>query len=158
MKLFPNLGIHFGILFLLGETSYNKKEGKVSAMFLLEFPQNLIGYFFFRKYTQGRKRPYYRYRDAYVVHVPGNWGAISLSRFIFADDRCYRSKLIRHEYGHSLQSKLLMPLYLPVIGLPSLLWNRLFKSYRRRHSKSYYDFYTEAWANRLGGYRERKRS
>lgn len=126
-------------------------------MFIFEFPQNLIGYFFFRKYTQQAGRPYYRYRDAYVVHVPGKWGAISLSRFIFADDRYYRSKMIRHEYGHTIQSKMLLMLYLPVIGLPSLVWNRCFRGYRQRQQKSYYSFYTESWANQLGGYREQPR-
>lgn len=121
-------------------------------MFILEFPQNLIGYLAFRTYTQKYKRPYYRYREAYVIHVPGLWGAVSLSRFIFADDYYYKSAMIKHEYGHTLQSKLLMPLYLPIVGLPSLFWNRLFKGYRKRKNKSYYAFYTEAWANRLGGY------
>lgn len=125
-------------------------------MFIFEFPQNIIGYFFFKMYTTKYQRPYYHYRDAYVIHVSGNWGAISLSRFIFADDHYYKSKLIRHEYGHTIQSKLLMILYLPIIGFPSLAWNRLFKKYRQRKKKNYYSFYTEAWANRLGGYHERK--
>lgn len=93
-----------------------------------------------------------------MTHVPGRWGAISLSRFIFADDACYQSAIIKHEYGHTLQSKQLLILYLLVIGLPSLTWNRLFRRYRLRNNKSYYSFYTESWANKLGGYRvgERK--
>lgn len=125
-------------------------------MFLFEFPQNLIGYSFFRKFKR-EGASYYRYKSAIVIHVPGNWGAISLSRYIFAGDRYFKSKMIRHEYGHTIQSKLLMPLYLPIIGLPSLLWSRLFKGYRKRRNKSYYSFYTESWANRLGGYRERRK-
>lgn len=124
-------------------------------MFILEFPQNLIGYVLYKVYTQKCGRPYYRYRDAYVVHLKGHWGAISLSRYIFADDIYYKSKMIRHEYGHTIQSKWLMLLYLPVIGFPSLVWNRLFKRYRKRRNKSYYSFYTESWANQLGGYREK---
>lgn len=124
-------------------------------MFILEFPQNLIGYVFFKIYTTMYKRPYYLYRDAYIVHVKGSWGAISLSRYIFADDNYYQSKMIRHEYGHTIQSKVLMPLYVPIIGLPSLIWNRFFKRYRKKRKKSYYSFYTESWANRLGGYREK---
>lgn len=121
-------------------------------MFILEFPQNLLGYVAFKLFSQRYNRPYYRYREAYVVHVKGRWGAISLSRYIFADDQYYQSNLIKHEYGHTLQSKLLMPLYLPLVGLPSLIWNRCFRGYRRRMRKSYYSFYTESWANRLGGY------
>lgn len=126
-------------------------------MYFLEFPQNLIGHLAFKYYTSRHHRPYHRYKDAFVTHVPGRWGAISLSRYIFADDLYYRSDMIKHEYGHSLQSKKLLILYLFVIGLPSLAWNRLFRRYRKRNNISYYAFYTESWANRLGGYEEKKR-
>lgn len=124
-------------------------------MFLFEFPQNLMGYLAYMYYTKGSNRPHYKYKEAYVVHVPGRWGAISLSRFIFADDVYYRSDMVKHEYGHTMQSKRLWILYLPVIGIPSLVWNRLFKNYRIRNQKSYYAFYTESWANRLGGFEEK---
>lgn len=126
-------------------------------MFIFEFPQNIMGYVAFKLYTKKFHRPYYRYRDAYVVHVQGKWGAISLSRYIFADDIYYHSKMIRHEYGHTLQSKILMPFYLPVVGVPSLFWSRLFNNYRKRKNKSYYAFFTESWANRLGGYKVKKK-
>lgn len=122
-------------------------------MFFLEFPQNVIGYVAFRIYTRKNKRPYYKYRDAYVTHVSGRWGAISLSRYIFADDQYFKSDMIKHEYGHTIQSKKLLILYLPVIGIPSLIWNRLFRGYRLRRNKSYYSFYTESWANELCGYK-----
>ena len=71
-------------------------------MYFLEFPQNIIGYVAFKLYTRKNKRSFYKYRDAYVTHVSGRWGAISLSRFIFADDRYYESELIKHEYGHTM--------------------------------------------------------
>jgi len=121
-------------------------------MFLLEFPQNIIGFLAFKYYTKRHKQAYYKYRTAYVTHVKGNWGAVSFGKYIFADDQCYKHDIIKHEYGHSLQSKRLLILYLPIIGLPSLIWNRLFQGYRQRHQKSYYSFYTEAWANKLGDY------
>lgn len=124
-------------------------------MFLLEFPQNLIGYVAFKYYTATRGYNYYRYKEANVTHVPGRWGAISLSRFIFADDIYYKSQVIRHEYGHTIQSKKLLLLYIPIIGIPSLVWNKCFKQYRLKNGVSYYDFYPESWANRLGGFDER---
>lgn len=123
-------------------------------MFLLEFPQNLIGYITHKVYTKRYNQSYYKYKDAYITHVPGRWGAISLSRFIFADDAYYKSSLIKHEYGHTIQSKMLLFLYLPVIGLPSFIWSRFFQKYRRRSKKNYYWLYTESWANKLGGYKE----
>ena len=55
---------------------------------------------------------------------------------------------IKHEMGHSMQSKKLGWLYLFVIGIPSACWNL----YHRKHpEKDYYKFYTEAWADKLGG-------
>jgi hypothetical protein len=126
-------------------------------MFLLEFPQNLIGYAAYKFYTKKHNRPHYKYKDAYVTHIKGRWGAISLSRFIFADDAYYKSDLIKHEYGHTIQSKILLVFYLPIIGLPSLIWSRLFQRYRVRSQKSYYWLYTESWANKLGGYEEKRK-
>ena len=61
-------------------------------------------------------------------------------------------RLLVHEYGHTIQSLMLGPLYLVVIGLPSALWLNTpsFARKRRREHASYYAFYTERWANRLG--------
>lgn len=57
-----------------------------------------------------------------------------------------------HEYGHTVQSLLLGPLFLPVIALPSLLWASLpvFRKMRKRKNISYYWLYCEKWANHLG--------
>lgn len=56
---------------------------------------------------------------------------------------------INHEWGHTRQSILLGPLYLLVIGLPSILWAAIHKYIVP--SMYYYSFYTEAWANKLSG-------
>ena len=91
------------------------------------------------------------YRGAVVTRWRGSRG-LSLGLFVFlpqgADDR-----LLAHEYGHTLQSLLLGPLYLLVIGLPSLIWAGLPALERRRARRriSYYAFYTERWADRWGG-------
>lgn len=83
--------------------------------------------------------------------------------FIFQGDHGYghlpkerneaiNHKVLVHEYGHTVQSLILGPLFLPVIALPSLLWAGLpsAQRWRRKHKFSYYQFYTENWANRLG--------
>lgn len=131
------------------------KKDEVVCVYLLEFPQNIIGYTLFKIYTRIYNHPFYKYQDAYVTHVKGRWGAISLSRFIFADDRWFQSEMIKHEYGHTIQSKRLLLLYIPIIGIPSLVWNKFFRKYRIRKQRSYYSFYTESWANKLGGFEER---
>lgn len=119
-------------------------------MFILEFPQNILGFIAFLLLTKTGRRPYKKYKDAYAVHVAGAWGAVTLSKYVFADDNYYHSEMIKHEYGHRLQSRLLCFLYMPLIGLPSLIWAGIFRLLRIKNFRSYFHFYTEAWANRLG--------
>ncbi|MBR3124190.1 MAG: hypothetical protein IKF42_01980, partial [Mogibacterium sp.] len=59
--------------------------------------------------------------------------------------------LLEHEYGHTLQSLILGPFYLLVVGAPSMLWNRLpyFRSKRKKTGKSYYSAPFEKTANIL---------
>lgn len=83
-------------------------------------------------------------------------GGMSLSNKIFLpfeklDGSKWQYDYVKHEYGHSIQSKILGHLYLLVIGLPSLLWAWLGDKYREKYNKSCYDFYTEPWVNKLGG-------
>lgn len=62
------------------------------------------------------------------------------------------SRLRVHEYGHTIQSLMLGPAYLIVIGIPSSLWGFLPHLQRKRKTQqlSYFSFFTESWANRLG--------
>lgn len=74
-------------------------------------------------------------------------GGISLGCFVFLSQ--YESKketAIAHELdGHTVDSKRWGPLYLFVIGLPSILnaWIGF--------TECYYDFYPEKWANKHAG-------
>ncbi len=81
-------------------------------------------------------------------------GSMALGQFIFFGHRgCSDEEEIRvHEYGHTVQSAFLGPLYLPLIGLPSLLWASLPYFERRRKSRklSYTDIFCESWASRWG--------
>jgi len=72
---------------------------------------------------------------------------ISLGLFIFASE----DGMKKHEFGHTLQSLWLGPLYLPVIGLPSFIWANLpyCKQLRKSKKIDYYAFWTERWANYL---------
>lgn len=81
-------------------------------------------------------------------------GGISLGRYIIISKYQCAQPTIAHELGHARQSRLLGPLYLLVIGLPSIVWAGLHSRLALR--KSYYWFYTERWADRLGGVRRGK--
>lgn len=53
----------------------------------------------------------------------------------------------KHEYGHTKQSRMLGPVYLLFIGLPSVIGNLL----NRIIKFDYYKQPWEAWADKLGG-------
>ena len=84
--------------------------------------------------------------------------AMSLGMFLFLpeEDPFLPTPLWVHEYGHSVQSCILGPLFLPFVGLPSVLWASLYPRLRSsrlkkgKKSVSYYRFFPERWANRLG--------
>ena len=61
-------------------------------------------------------------------------------------------RLLVHEYGHTIQSLILGPLYLILMGIPSTLWGFLPSLNKMRRDKqiSYFTFFTEKWANALG--------
>ena len=124
----------------------------LSAAVLLQvwqLPQNLLGLIvgIFLK-GKRRLRGYPGIPSAIRIVGTGNmYGGLSLGNFVYLRPPVY-DKMVRHEYGHCLQSRLLGPFYLPVIGLPSLLWALWWHPGR---SRDYYSFYTERWADRLGG-------
>jgi hypothetical protein len=66
-----------------------------------------------------------------------------------------RADVVQHELGHSRQSLLLGPLYLLIVGLPSIVMNLMSRwSLRFGTSKfamNYYKRWPESWADRLGG-------
>ena len=131
-----------------------------------ELPQNILGALV-KKVCKATPLSYYsNYKGAnvYSWNLPGG---ISLGKYIFVPftfdgvgyvdiygrfrSAAYVENYIKHEYGHTIQSKYLGWFYLLVIGLPSLIWSRCFVEYRRETGTSYYDFYTEKWADKLGG-------
>ncbi len=88
--------------------------------------------------------------DHYEYNIES--GSISLGSYIFLCPAHWNDKeTLKHEKGHTIQSYILGWLYLFIIGIPSFIWANCFEEYRRRNKVSYYDFYTEKWANKLGG-------
>lgn len=86
-------------------------------------------------------------------------GAVSLGYFVFWST--HDTAFVRvnphndlHEWGHAKQSRLLGPLYLLVVGVPSSLRATYAMAqwpFTRRPWEGYYDGFPEAWADRLGG-------
>lgn len=109
-------------------------------------PQTLVG-LVVACVARGPRR---RFRNAWVTRWGLNAG-LSLGLFVFVPHDCAR-RLLVHEYGHSVQSLMLGPLYLPVVVLPSLVWAGVpcFDRWRTRRAVSYYALPTEHWANVCG--------
>lgn len=73
---------------------------------------------------------------------------VSLGKYIIFDaDTVVRPIDYAHEKGHQKQSLYLGWLYLIVIGIPSGIHNLI----NRKKKCNYYHFWTEAWADKLGG-------
>ena len=74
----------------------------------------------------------------------------SLGDYIFIKP-WYSGITVRHEYGHCIQSRIFGPLYLIVIGLPSLIHNVLHWWLKGLGVIwDYYSFPIEHWADVLG--------
>lgn len=116
-------------------------------LYLWQLPQNLAGLFML-----AWLRPEFSivFRTSKIYYSTEMRGGISLGRYIFLNEKYWDkggdSEL--HEYGHGRQSLYLGPLYLFVIGIPSILWAAWWNKDR---GVSYYSFYTERLADRLGG-------
>lgn len=124
-----------------------KKIIKQTILFLWCLPQNILGLIVlaFMKLQHAKTE---RYKDTFLTKWKYSSGG-SIGCFIFVPENT-DEKIIKHEYGHYLDSNCLGPLYLPIIFLPSFAWVAFFKKYREKNNISYYDFYTERRADRLG--------
>ena len=122
--------------------------------------QTLAGLILFFKHY---KCKHYSYHGAIITEWSDK-SSISLGMFVFVSAEPFfvkkyegrvsagecSERLRVHEYGHTIQSLILGPLYLIVIGIPSFLWAFLMGKKRREKQIPYGAFFTEKWANRLG--------
>lgn len=119
-------------------------------LFIWQLPQHIVAIIYFGYLVMMCKDLGVdsRYKQAIVIPCVMR-GAITLGNYVFVGLNSEYRKTVKHELGHTIQSKILGPLYLIVIGIPSITYcglRRLFPSLRK---KNYYDFYTEKIANYL---------
>lgn len=118
---------------------------KKFLLYLWQLPQNLVGLillmFLTNIITHTFKNITFYYSKTFK-------GGISLGNYIIVGS--LDEKMVKHEFGHSIQSKYLGWLYLPIIGLPSLIWCILYGSIIKPTPNGYYKFWTERNADILG--------
>lgn len=116
-----------------------------------ELPQNVLGAIAVKLY----KAKYMETYNGAKVYTWHKLGGLSLGNHIFICGPLFHTSygkvMLKHEYGHTRQSKRLGWFYLLVIGIPSFLCANWWQKHREKKGKSYYTFYTEAWADKLGG-------
>lgn len=119
---------------------------KQALLYVWQLPQNLLGlavYHYYKGYEVCTKETC---GEGIKCKISSNMrGGITLGNYIVVNN----IKSLQHELGHTKQSKMLGPLYLLVIGLPSIVHASLHKKVCK--DKDYYHFFTEKWANKLMG-------
>jgi len=119
-------------------------------MFFWQLPQILLGEIICSKRDRRISNV-----DGVDVYITRRFEGVSLGNKIFLNpDTAEGPWLVKHEFGHVIQSRMLGWLYIPVILIPSFLWfqtvcvlGKLFKDLDT--VTIYYKFYTESWANKL---------
>ena len=130
------------------------------ALALWELPQNAIGAL--NLALNGALRRVERVvvdRERVMVELREGGAGVSLGAFVFwtRHDNPFvpvGPENRDHEYGHSLQSRMLGPLYLPLVGVPStarVAYALAHKTITGRRWARYYDGWPERQADRLGG-------
>ena len=117
--------------------------------YIWQLPQELAAFLYFIYLScKGEILDTCTYKGSIVFIKRTTNGSVTLGQHIFLSPRA-TDATVRHEWGHTRQSLLLGPLYLIIIGIPSILWAALHK--KLAPDRNYYDFPTESWANKLGG-------
>lgn len=131
-----------------------------------QFPQTFLGWILTRIYYS-EETVTEKYKECSIVYVrkfpsTKRRSGISLGKYIILDNVRFRRTgfrrheteiTIKHEYGHVRQGYIFGPLYLILVGLPSIIQNRLGFHFRLRNPdyyREYYNRYPEKWADRLG--------
>ena len=126
-------------------------------LFAWEFPQIIVGLGVYA-WMKTRQMVVHVESEKYRVFIETRKTGVSLGWFIFWTPAGNRFAELTndcrmHEYGHARQSVMLGPLYLFVVGIPSLLrviYSKLYFRKYHRHWPGYFRGFPENWADELG--------
>ena len=126
---------------------------KEILFWIWQFPQNLLGLFMLLLYRH--EKEYHRLNGRTFYYTTEMRSGISIGNYIIMN-REDKEDGMKHEYGHSIDSRRWGPLYLLIIGLPSLLRNIydgiFHKNWKYSDSSEWY--YNQPWeksADKNGG-------
>lgn len=131
-----------------------KRKILIALYWLLQLTWGILQTFLgFLIFLRNRKCTHFFYNGAIVIRWKGR-SSLSLGLFLFVADHLQGERydhILHHEFGHTIQSLLLGPLYLIVIGIPSFIWCNL-PYFRKMREKgvSYDAFFIENNASWVG--------
>jgi hypothetical protein len=114
-----------------------------------ELPQTILALFVWG-FHEWSSRTQIRKWSWTVYCISSTFSGMCLGRFIFINTAGVKENTKDHEYGHSLQSLMLGPLYLLVVGVPSFFLSYITQVFRA-DVLDYYNRFPEKWADKLGG-------
>lgn len=126
-----------------------KKILKV-LIWIWQLPQNVIGLLFVYMFWKGIVY-HPDIPDKYFYIWNSKFGSLTLGEYVLLGKMHLEDDTYKHEYGHTIQSRILGPFWLLVVGFPSLIWGAIHPYIKRKYSVKYSWFYTERWANSLAG-------
>jgi RHS repeat-associated protein len=153
-------GQHKSLFRVDSRKSFAGKAWQLTSRFTLEYLQTRMAMDFYNIYNNlGMIESIEGYHGSSNVRLKNSDSAMGIGNYMFVGDGfdgvgimnpftgLFDIDIAMHEFGHNLQSPRLGPLWLPVIGIPSLSHNIIWKLFGQNWS--YYSFYTERWANFL---------
>ena len=139
------LKIAYGGIKVDENKSFEEQRNSIIHRWTWELPQTIAGKFYSHARNLFGDVEVSYYHEATVVNansLDAGWG-VTLGSFINTVNK--DRDLVRHEYGHVIQSQKLGLLYLPVVGIPSLAGCGVQRISNHNH---HYEWY-ETWANKL---------
>lgn len=127
-------------------------------LWIWQLPQHLIALLIFAqnkirkgvcKKLQSENITWYKIKYIYDSGIClGNYIILDSDKYVSLND-------VKHEFGHSIQSKIFGPFYLIVVGIPSIVRNIFNRFFHKKwtyleKNKWYYSGYPENWADKLG--------
>jgi hypothetical protein len=144
-------------------------------LFLWQLPQEIVGYILSRIWKKEldllpdevisnvqdteRENGVKIYVVSGATHLKHKYlkylSAFSIGRYICMTD-FHNELTVLHELGHTIQSRYLGPLYLLLVGIPSIYGNLINQTKHANWTAGekiiwYYTRYPENWADKLGG-------
>ncbi len=133
------------------------KKAAYVLLWAWQLPQNIAGlavWMYYERKAHGKScRQLIRGVSYLRTSSIGSGKALALGEYVVLNWFAGHDT-VDHEFGHVRQSRMLGPLYLPFIGLQSLCHAAVHDDLcGKKKYKPYTHFWTERWADRLGGVR-----